>query len=135
MNEELVKAFLNKKNIFAVVGASRDPRKYGYQVYKDLRKAGYKVCPVNPNAEEILGDKCYSSLENLPTKPDVVDIVVPPDVTEETVKVCKRLGITKVWMQPGSETETAIEFCLENGIHVLYGLCVMVERAKHSTSN
>jgi hypothetical protein len=98
MKEEPVKAFLNKKNIFAVVGASRDPRKYGYQVYKDLRNAGYKVYPVNPNAEEILGDKCYSSLENLPTKPDVVDIVVPPEVAEETVKICKRLGITKVWM-------------------------------------
>jgi predicted CoA-binding protein len=135
MKEEPVKAFLNKKNIFAVVGASRDPRKYGYQVYKDLRNAGYKVYPVNPNAEEILGDKCYSSLENLPTKPDVVDIVVPPEVAEETVKICKRLGITKVWMQPGSESETAIQFCLEKGIQILYGLCVMVERAKHSTLN
>ncbi|RLI45402.1 CoA-binding protein, partial [Candidatus Bathyarchaeota archaeon] len=45
MNEELIKKFLNKKNIFAVVGASRDPKKYGYQVYKDLKKAGYKVYP------------------------------------------------------------------------------------------
>jgi hypothetical protein len=135
MNEELVKAFLNKKNIFAVVGASRDSRKYGYQVYKDLRNAGYKVYPVNPNAEKILGDKCYSSLENLPTKPDVVVIVVPPEVAEETVKICKRLGITKVWMQPGSESETPIKFCLEKGIQILYGLCVMVERAKHSTNN
>jgi predicted CoA-binding protein len=105
MKEETVKAFLDKQNIFAVVGASRDPRKYGYQVYKDLRKAGYKVYPVNPNAEEILGSKCYSSLENLPVKPDVVDIVVPPEVAEEAVKACKSLGITKVWMQPGSESE------------------------------
>jgi predicted CoA-binding protein len=102
MNEGPVQAFLNEKNIFAVVGASRDPRKYGHQVYKDLTNAGYKVHPVNPNAEEILGNKCYSSLENLPKKPDVVDIVVPPEVAEETVKACKRLGITKVWMQPSS---------------------------------
>jgi len=56
MNGESIKVFLNKKNVFAVVGASRDPRKYGYQVYKDL-KCGYEVYPINPNAKEILGDK------------------------------------------------------------------------------
>jgi predicted CoA-binding protein len=133
MNEELIKEFLNKKNIFAVVGASRDPQKYGYQVFKDLKKAGYEVYPVNPNADEILGYKCYPSLENLPKKPDVVDVVVPPKVTEQLVETCKKLGITKVWMQPGSESETFIKFCQENAIDVVYGVCVMIERAKQNT--
>jgi len=131
MDQKLIKAFLNKRNIFAVVGASRDPKKYGYQVYRDLKNAGYEVYAVNPNAEEILGDKCYLSLKNLPAKPDVVDIVVPPKVTEEVVKSCKELGITRVWMQPGSESEKAITFCKENGIDVVYGVCVMIERARH----
>jgi predicted CoA-binding protein len=135
MDEELIRAFLNKKNIFAVVGASRDPKKYGYQVYKDLKNAGYEVYAVNPNAEEILGDKCYPNLENLPVKPDVVDVVVPPKVTEEVVKACKGLGITRVWMQPGSESEKAIKFCEENGIDAVYGVCVMIERARQSSSN
>jgi len=125
---------LDKRNIFAVVGASRDPKKYGYQVYKDLKEAGYKVYPVNPNADEILGDRCYPDLGDLPTKPDVVDVVVPPKVTEEIVKTCKRLGITKVWMQPGSESETAVKFCDENGIDVVYGVCVMVERRREETA-
>ncbi len=128
MKEELIKEFLNKKNIFSVVGASRDPRKYGYQVYKDLKEAGYEVYPINPNAEKVLGDKCYPDLGDLPIKPDVVDVVVPPKVTEEIVKTCKRLGITKVWMQPGSESETAIKFCDENDMDVVHGVCVMVER-------
>jgi len=128
MKMELINKFLEKTNIFAVVGASRDPEKYGHQVYKDLKTAGYKVYPVNPNAKEILGDKCYPDLKNLPTKPDVVNIVVPPKVTEKTVKTCKILGITKVWMQPGSESENAIKFCHENDIDVTYGTCVMVER-------
>lgn len=131
MNQGLIKKFIDKKNTFAVVGASRDSKKYGYQVYEDLKKAGYKVYPVNPNAEEILDDKCYPSLENLPTKPDVVDVVVPPKVTEQTVGVCKKLGITKIWMQPGSESENAIKFCEENGIDVVYGVCVMIEHTKH----
>ena len=135
MDEELIRAFLNKKNIFAVVGASRDPKKYGYQVYKDLKNAGYEVYAVNPNAEEILGDKSYPNLENLPIKPEVVDVVVPPKVTEEVVKACKGLGITRVWMQPGSESEKAIKFCEKNGIDVVYGVCVMIERTKQSSSN
>jgi len=134
MSEELIKGFLEKKNVFAVVGASRDPNKYGYQVYKDLKNAGYEVYPVNPNAEEISGDKCYPSLESLPVKPDVVDVVIPPKVTEHTVEICKKLGITKVWMQPGSESERAIEFCEKNNIDVVYGVCVMIERVKHKPS-
>ena len=135
MNEELIKKFLNKTNIFVVAGASRDPKKYGYQVYKDLKEAGYKVYPVNPNADKILGDKCYLDLGDLPVKPDVVDVVVPPKVTVEIVKTCKRLGITKVWMQPGSESETAIKFCDRHGIDVVYGVCVMIERVKQNASN
>jgi predicted CoA-binding protein len=130
MNEELIKEFLDKRNIFAVIGASRDPQKYGFQVYRDLKSAGYQVYPINPSAEEILGDKCYPNLEMLPGKPDVVDVVVPPEVTEHVVETCKRLGITKVWMQPGSESEKAIRFCEENGVQTVHGVCVMIERAR-----
>ncbi|MCD6504864.1 CoA-binding protein, partial [Candidatus Bathyarchaeota archaeon] len=115
------------------VGASRNPKKYGHQVYRNLRSAGYRVYPVNPNADEVLGDKCYPSLEDLPVKPDVVDVVVPPNVTEEVVKTCKKLGISKVWMQPGSESEEAINFCKENGIELVYGVCVMIEGEKLKT--
>ena len=128
MDENLIKGFLYRENIFAVAGASRNPEKYGHQVYRDLRNAGYRVYCVNPNADEVLGNKCYPSLEVLPVKPDVVNIVVPPKITEQLVETCRKLGITKVWMQPGSESETAIKFCEENSIDVVHGVCVMVER-------
>ena len=130
INQELINDFLNKKNVFAVVGVSKDSEKYGNKVYFDLKRAGYTVYPVNPNASKVSGDKCYPKLRNLPTLPDVVDIVVPPKITEETVKECKNLGIGKVWMLPGSETKRAIRFCRENDIEVLYGVCVMLERRK-----
>jgi predicted CoA-binding protein len=133
MDEQLIESFLDRKNVFAVVGVSRDPTKYGHRVYRDLRSAGYKVYAINPNVSEILGDKCYPSLEALPVKPDVVYVVVPPRVTEAVVKTCKKLGIKKVWMQPGSESEKAIEFCEKNDIEVVYGVCVMIERAKRCT--
>jgi len=130
MDQKLIVEFLDKKNVFAVVGASRNPEKYGHQVYKDLRNAGYRVYPVNPNANEVLGDKCYPTLETLPIKPDIADLVVPPKVTEQVVKTCKRLGIKKVWMQPGSESETAINFCRENDMNVVHAICIMVERRR-----
>lgn len=132
MNQALIERFLEKKNIFAVMGASRDPKKYGYKVYRDLREANYTVYPVNPNAHDIMGDKCYGSLEELPEKPDVVDTVVPPHITERVVEERKGLGIKKVWMQPGSESEKAISMCKESGIDVIHGACVMVERSRRA---
>ena len=128
MNESLLKDLLKKENIFAVIGVSRNPAKYGHQVYKDLKEAGYVVYPVNPSIDEVLGDRCYHSLNELPERPDVVDTVVPPHVTEKIVEECKELGIERVWMQPGSESEQAIEFCRRNHINVVHGVCVMVKR-------
>ena len=130
LGADLIREILERKNVIAVVGASRDPEKYGNRVYRDLKEAGYAVYPVNPNAAEILGDRCYPDLKSLPVKPDVVNVVVPAEVTEKVVKSCKELGITKVWMQPGSESEKAIEFCEANGIDVVHGVCIMVERRK-----
>ena len=128
MNPNLIKEFLQKENVFAVVGVSSNPAKYGHQVYKDLKEAGYTVYPVNPHLNEILGDRCYHSLSELPEKPDAVDTVVPPAVTEKVVEECKELGIERVWMQPGSESEQAIEFCRRNHIKVVHDMCVMVKR-------
>ena len=130
MEEGLIREFLNKRNVFAVVGASRDPEKYGHQVYKDLKSAGYEVYPVNPKAEEILGDRCYANIKELPRKPDVVDFVVPPGITERILEICIKLGVMRVWLQPGSESEKAIKFCQDHGIKVVHGVCVMVQRRK-----
>ena len=132
MNANLIKDFLRKQHIFAVIGVSRNPAKYGHQVYKDLKEAGYVVYPVNPNIDEVLGDPCYHSLSELPEKPDVVDTVVPPKVTVKIVEECKELGIERVWMQPGSESEHAIDFCRQNNIKVVHDVCVMVKRREES---
>ena len=128
MKTSLINDFLRKENVFAVVGVSGNPAKYGHQVYKDLKEAGYVVYAVNPHIDEVLDDRCYHSLTELPEKPDVVDTVVPPSVTVKTVKECKELGIERVWMQPGSESEHAIRFCEENGIKVVHDVCVMIKR-------
>ncbi|MCD6109147.1 CoA-binding protein [bacterium] len=121
---------IDKTLTYAVVGASNNPEKYGYKVLKDLKNAGYKAIPINPHEDEILGLKSYGTLAESPVKIDVVIFVVPPGVTEEVLKSVKKLGIKQVWMQPGSESEKAIEFCKQNGINHTANACIMIERTK-----
>ncbi len=125
--EKLIQEFINQR-VWAVVGASLNPEKYGHKIFRDLRAAGYIVYGVNPGGGEIEGQRLYPSLANLPEKPAVVDIVVPPKVTEEIARQCVELGLGRVWMQPGSESEEAIRFCQEKGIKVVHGACAMIRK-------
>jgi predicted CoA-binding protein len=111
---------------FAVVGASNDSSKYGNRIYKNLRSRDYEVYAVNPSLDEMEGDKCYHTLVDIPVKVGVVDIVVPPQVTEEIVKQCHELGLDRIWMQPGAESEAAIDYCHRHNLRVVHGACVMV---------
>ncbi len=127
--EDLIPDFINRRT-WAVVGATNNPRKYGNKILRDLRRAGYRVYAVNKTEKEIDGQPAYATLADLPEKPEVVDMVVPPDQTERVVKQCKALGLTRVWMQPGAESQAAIQYCLDNGIQVIHDACAMVEK-KH----
>ena len=88
INESLIKEFIDKKNIFSVVGVSENSEKFGNKVYFDLKNAGYLVYAINPRLKKINGDNCYPDLRSLPKIPDVVDIVVPPRTTEKIVIEC-----------------------------------------------
>jgi len=125
--QDRIAAFINKR-VWAIVGASHDPAKFGNKIVRDLHNAGYIVYPVNPKGGEIEGVKVYPSLADLPEEPDVVDIVVPPTVTEKVVRQVKALGLPRVWMQPGSESEDAVRFCEENGIAVVHDACAMISK-------
>jgi len=125
--EGLVQEFVNQR-VWVVVGASTDPSKYGNQIFRDLRHAGYTVYGVNPRGGQIENQELYRSLADLPEKPAVVDMVVPPDVTEQVARQCAELGLTRVWMQPGSESQAAIEYCQQYGIRVVYGTCAMIRK-------
>ncbi len=113
--------------VWAVIGVSLDPEKYGNKVYFQLKKAGYTVYGVNPKLNEIEGEKIYPNLANLPVKPDAVSVVVPPKATEQVVKDCIDLGITRVWMQPGSENAEAIQNGEAHSIHVIHDQCVLIQ--------
>ena len=122
----LIPEFLDKENIFAVIGVSSNPEKYGYKVFFKLLNAGYKVLAVHPDGGVVENQKRYSSLKDLPQRPDVISIIVPPQVTEKIIKECLDLNIDKVWMQPGSENQKAITFCKENNIKVIHNTCLLL---------
>lgn len=110
---------------WAVIGASTNEDKYGFKIYKKLKKKGYKVFAINPNCEEILGDKCYPDLKSLPEKVDVINMVVPPKVGLKVVEEANELGIKNVWFQPGSESKELITYCNENKLNPIQA-CVLV---------
>jgi len=119
--------FFNNLKVIAVVGASRHKEKWGFRVFVSLLKRfpNAKVYPINPKASEIAGHKAYPSLSALPEKPDLVVTVVPPKITEKVVDEAIKLGVKKIWMQPGSESDVAIRKAQEAGILVIHHACIV----------
>jgi len=131
--DELIEDFINRRR-WAIVGVSHNPTKFGHIIFKDLRRAGYDVQAVGRSGGELDGVPIYASLAALPERPEVVDVVVPPEQTEIVVRECAELGLRRVWLQPGAESPQAIAFCRANGIEVVFGgPCAMVHKRRWPT--
>ncbi len=120
-----VSDFLSHRDL-ALVGISRNGKKFGNAIFKDLSAKGYHVYPVHPQVREIDGQTCWPSLLDLPARVDGVVVVVPPAETEKVVRDAAKAGIPRVWMQQGSESDAAIRFCRENGITVVSDACILM---------
>ncbi len=116
--------------VLALVGASRSPNKFGNWAYKELKSRGVRVFPVNPNALTIEGDPCYPSLSTLPEKVDGLVITTQPTASEQLVREAAGLGIRQVWLQQGSETPAAVQFCEEHDMNVVVGQCILMYHPK-----
>lgn len=114
-----------KNKLIAVVGVSTDSNKYGYKVFKDLFENDYSVSGVNINGGVALGQTLYKTLSELAKVPDIVITVVPPAATEQIVEECHKLGIKEIWMQPGSESQAAIDKAKSYGMKVTSRACFM----------
>jgi predicted CoA-binding protein len=119
--------FLSQKRV-AVTGVSRHPESHGSNfVYRRLRERGYEVFAVNPNADEVEGDKAYHDLTSIPGGVDAVVIGTRPERAEATMRECADLGIKRVWMHRsfggGSVSDTATQYGRERGITVIDGGC------------
>ena len=121
----LIQKYANEP-VWAVVGASNNPRKFGNRIYRTLRTAGYTVYPVNSRESEVEGDTAYASLLDLPQPPTVVDMVVPPYLALEVVQQAKDAGAKAIWFQPGAEDSEAIRWAKANGLDVVED-CILVQ--------
>jgi uncharacterized protein len=111
----------------AVAGVSRDSKQPANLIYRRLRDTQHDVFAVNPNAEEVEGDRCYQSVAAIPDGVDGVVIVTTPQAAETIISDCAAAGIRRVWLHrglgPGSMSEQAVAACRAQGIDVIPGAC------------
>lgn len=125
-SQDSIEQFLNGSP-HAVVGASQDRTKYGNKVLRAYVQANRRVFPVNPSAVEVEGLTAYPNLEGLPERVHGISIITPPAVTESVIQQSGKLGIQHVWMQPGAESESAIQLAKQLGMNIIAaGPCLLV---------
>jgi predicted CoA-binding protein len=117
--------FLSQRSL-AVVGVSRNTKKFGNSIYRTLKQQGYKVFPIHRDAESIEGDRCYTALRALPEKVGGVVICIPPAQTEKLLEEVLEAGINHVWLQKGAESYSGLRFCEKNGITAVHGQCILM---------
>ena len=121
---------LNKCKTIAVVGLSSNPNRPSHEVTEYMQRAGYLIIPVNPNETEVLGEKSYMQLEDVPGKVDVVNIFRRPKEVPPVVESAIRVGARVVWMQLGIESEEAAEKARAAGLAVVEDACILIEHRK-----
>ena len=137
MNQQEIKSILESYRTVAVVGLSSNPDKASYQVAHYLQSVGYRIIPVNPFVDEVLGEKSYKSLLDVPEAIEVVDIFRPaeavPAIVEEAIQLKNRVGHPKViWMQLGIVNEEAARQAKKTGLTVVMDRCMMMEHKRLS---
>lgn len=111
---------------WAVVGDVLNSEKYAYKIVNRLKKENYNVFKVNPRSNS---DQVYKSLKDIKEKIDVIDLVIHPKVGIKVLAEAKEVGINKVLIQPGAESEEILQYCQKNNMHAFQG-CVLVELSK-----
>jgi len=110
----------------AVVGVSRSGRKFGNMLFIELKKRGYEVYPVNPQAEEIKGERCYPDLNSLKGQVDGVVINVPPAPALQVVRDAAAAGIHNIWVQQGADSEEVVALGEELELNMVSGKCILM---------
>ena len=115
---------LDNYRVVAVVGLSTDPDRPSYQVAHYLQEHGYRIVPVNPGCREILGEKCYASLRDIPFPVEVVDIFRKVDAIPDIVDDAIAVGAKVVWMQQGLEEPASAHKARQAGLAVVMDRCI-----------
>ncbi|MCR8845677.1 CoA-binding protein [Paenibacillus sp. SC116] len=125
-NQEEIKQLLNNANTIAVVGLSEDETRTSHMVAKAMQAKGYRIIPVNPKAESILGEKCYASLQDIPEAIDIVNVFRRSEYCLDVAKDAASIKAGAIWLQQGVINEEAASYAKEHGLTVVMDLCIKV---------
>lgn len=127
MADAEIASLLRDCGTIAVVGLTDNPDKASYGVARYLQQCGYKIVPVNPRKSEILGEKCYASLADVPGPVDIVDIFRRSEKVPQVVDQAIANGAKAVWMQAGIVNEESAEKARSCGMKVIMNRCIKIE--------
>ena len=122
-----IRDLFQRAKTIAVVGLSDNPLRPSHGVAAYMQLHGYEIIPINPTIGEVLGEKSYASLSDVPEKIDIVNIFRRPEFVEEIVDEAIRLNIPAVWMQESVVNEAAAEKARQTGIFVVMDRCIQKE--------
>jgi predicted CoA-binding protein len=129
-SDQQIKDLLIQAHTIAVVGLSSSRVRASYGVSQYMQSAGYRIIPVNPNEQQVLGEKAYARLEDIPEKIDVVDVFRRPEFVPEVVDAAIRVGARAIWMQEGVADEAAAQRAREAGLFVIMDSCILKEHRR-----
>jgi predicted CoA-binding protein len=127
--EQIRQLLCSVRNI-ALIGLSPNPSRPSFRVASGLQSLGYRIIPVRPMVEEVLGEKAFPDLESLPLLPDIVDVFRAAEHVPGIVESCIRLGIRNLWLQEGIVHEVAAQRAREAGITVVMDRCMWRDAVK-----
>src|SRR6202051_2946793 len=125
-----ISELLASAKTIAVVGLSAKPYRASFGVTETLQYSGYRIFPVNPNENEVLGEKCYARLEDIPEKVDIVDIFRRSEFVPDIVDSAIRIGARAIWMQEGVSHHEAAERARRAGLFVIMNSCILKEHVR-----
>ena len=125
------RSILESASTIAVVGISANESKAAFAIPASLQSAGFRILPVNPHAGEILGEKVYASLADVPEPIDVVEVFRPPEEAPDIARQAVAAGAKVLWLQKGLASEEARAIAEDAGLDYVENLCMGVERARY----
>jgi predicted CoA-binding protein len=130
--ERELRSLLGEVSVVAVVGISSKPWRASHEVASYLQQHGYRIVPVNPNEDEVLGEQSYASLLDIPkdVHVDVVDVFRRAEHTREVARDAVAIGARMLWLQEGIVSEEAARIASEGGLEVIMGACIMKVRER-----
>ena len=126
-----INEFIDSQPI-AMVGVSRNSKKFGYAAFKELKEKGMNIIPVNPEADEIMGEKSYRNITSLPSDVKGIIVFTKKDKTASVIKEAKEKGIRQIWIQQMAESKEALDELKGSDINYINGECILMHYKPHS---